>query len=42
LFGKYGRVDRVDMKSGYAFNYMEDERDAKDAIRGLDNTDFGR
>jgi len=42
LFGRYGRVDRVDMKSGYAFIYMEDERDAEDAIRGLDNTDFGR
>jgi hypothetical protein len=24
------------MKSGYAFNYMEDERDAEDAIRGLE------
>jgi len=42
LFGRYGRVDRVDMKSGYAFIYMEDERDAEDAIRGLDNTEFGR
>ncbi len=42
LFGRHGRVDRVDMKSGYAFIYMEDERDAEDAIRGLDNTEFGR
>ncbi|KAG7575153.1 RNA-binding domain superfamily [Arabidopsis suecica] len=41
LFSKYGRVDRVDMKSGYAFVYFEDERDAEDAIRGTDNTTFG-
>ncbi|KAI4371525.1 hypothetical protein MLD38_019747 [Melastoma candidum] len=42
LFKKYGRVDRVDMKSGYAFIYMEDERDADDAIRRLDRIEFGR
>ncbi|KAI4979207.1 hypothetical protein ZWY2020_015960 [Hordeum vulgare] len=41
-FGKYGRVERVDMKTGFAFVYMEDERDAEDAIRRLDRTDFGR
>ncbi|EFH58337.1 hypothetical protein ARALYDRAFT_483824 [Arabidopsis lyrata subsp. lyrata] len=41
LFSKYGRVERVDMKSGYAFVYFEDERDAEDAIRGTDNTTFG-
>ncbi|KAK4488692.1 hypothetical protein RD792_004468 [Penstemon davidsonii] len=76
LFSKYGRVERVDMKSGknllkladatidcncvmqllfcitsashashlssgFAFVYFEDERDAKDAIRDLDNTPFG-
>lgn len=41
LFSKYGRVDRVDMKSGFAFVYFEDERDADDAIRGLDNVPFG-
>jgi len=41
LFGKYGRVDRIDMKSGFAFIYMEDEQDAEDAIRGLDSTEFG-
>ncbi|CBI31839.3 unnamed protein product, partial [Vitis vinifera] len=27
---------------GFAFIYMEDERDAEDAIRGLDRTGFGR
>ncbi|XP_015888731.1 serine/arginine-rich splicing factor RS31 isoform X1 [Ziziphus jujuba] len=41
LFSKYGRVERVDMKSGFAFVYFEDERDAEDAIRGLDNRPFG-
>ncbi|XP_059449390.1 serine/arginine-rich splicing factor RS40 isoform X1 [Corylus avellana] len=42
LFGRYGKVERVDMKSGFAFIYMEDERDAEDAIRRLDRTEFGR
>ncbi|KAL4188184.1 hypothetical protein AMTRI_Chr09g42830 [Amborella trichopoda] len=42
LFNRYGKVDRVDMKSGFAFIYMEDERDAEDAIRGLDRMEFGR
>ncbi|CAL5397917.1 unnamed protein product [Camellia sinensis] len=77
LFKRYGRVDRVDMKSGitwnvhalyldewvhcisylvcaqeimilsdpvagFAFVYMEDERDAEDAIRRLDRIEFGR
>ncbi|KAH0902263.1 hypothetical protein HID58_041766 [Brassica napus] len=42
LFRKYGRVERVDMKAGFAFVYMENERDADDAIRGLDRIEFGR
>nr|XP_017258487.1 PREDICTED: serine/arginine-rich splicing factor RS31-like isoform X1 [Daucus carota subsp. sativus] len=42
LFKRYGNVTRVDMKSGFAFVYMEDERDAEDAIRRLDNIEFGR
>ncbi|RAL54138.1 hypothetical protein DM860_004609 [Cuscuta australis] len=42
LFRKYGRVERVDLKSGFAFIYMEDERDAEDAIRRLDRIEFGR
>ncbi|PKA53471.1 Arginine/serine-rich-splicing factor RSP31 [Apostasia shenzhenica] len=41
LFSRYGRVDRIDMKSGFAFVYFEDERDAEDAIRSLDNVPFG-
>lgn len=28
--------------TGFAFIYMEDERDAEDAIRGLDRREFGR
>ncbi|KAH7441387.1 hypothetical protein KP509_03G035700 [Ceratopteris richardii] len=28
--------------TGFAFVYMNDERDARDAIRGLDNREFGR
>ncbi|KAM1125625.1 hypothetical protein FF1_040900 [Malus domestica] len=35
LFSKYGRVERVDMKSGFAFVYFEDEQDAEDAICGM-------
>ncbi|WMV20416.1 hypothetical protein MTR67_013801 [Solanum verrucosum] len=42
LFKRYGKVDRVDMKSGFAFVYMDDERDAEDAIQGLDRIEFGR
>ncbi|KAL3604246.1 hypothetical protein D5086_005105 [Populus alba] len=41
LFSKYGKVERVDMKSGFAFVYFEDDRDAADAVRGLDNIPFG-
>ncbi|CAN8325902.1 unnamed protein product [Cochlearia groenlandica] len=42
LFRKYGKVERVDMKAGFAFVYMDDERDAEDAIRALDQIEFGR
>ncbi|GMH00552.1 hypothetical protein Nepgr_002391 [Nepenthes gracilis] len=42
FFRRYGKVDRVDMKSGFAFVYMEDERDAEDAVRRLDRVEFGR
>ncbi|XP_022979301.1 serine/arginine-rich splicing factor RS31A-like isoform X1 [Cucurbita maxima] len=41
LFAKYGRVERIDMKSGFAFVYFEEERDAEDSIRSLDNMPFG-
>ncbi|OIW06627.1 hypothetical protein TanjilG_04021 [Lupinus angustifolius] len=42
LFRRYGKVERVDMKSGFAFIYMEDDRDAEAAIRALDRVEFGR
>ncbi|RWW23472.1 hypothetical protein BHE74_00012224 [Ensete ventricosum] len=42
LLGRYGKVDRVDTKSGFAFIYMDDERDAGSAVRALDRTQFGR
>ncbi|CAA0842622.1 Serine/arginine-rich splicing factor RS40 [Striga hermonthica] len=42
LFRRYGRVERVDLKTGFAFIYMEDERGAEDAIRKLDQIQFGR
>ncbi|WIA10309.1 hypothetical protein OEZ86_000450 [Tetradesmus obliquus] len=41
MFEKFGRVQRIDMKTGFAFVYMEDERDGNDAIRALDRTEFG-
>ena len=31
-----------DWFTGFAFIYMEDERDAEDAIRALDRREFGR
>ncbi|CAI5463548.1 unnamed protein product [Closterium sp. Yama58-4] len=42
LFDRYGRISRVDMKTGFAFVYMDDERDGDDAIRALDGMEFGR
>ncbi|XP_062225129.1 serine/arginine-rich splicing factor RS31-like [Phragmites australis] len=41
LFYRYGRIERIDMKSGFAFVYFEDERDGDDAIRALDGYPFG-
>uniref|UniRef100_A0A0E0DA66 RRM domain-containing protein n=1 Tax=Oryza meridionalis TaxID=40149 RepID=A0A0E0DA66_9ORYZ len=41
LFYRYGRIDRIDMKSGFAFVYFEDERDGDEAIRALDGYPFG-
>ena len=29
-------------RTGFAFVYMDDDRDAEDAIRALDNLEFGR
>ncbi|KAK9863604.1 hypothetical protein WJX84_000557 [Apatococcus fuscideae] len=41
LFDRYGVIDRIDMKTGFAFVYMKDDRDAEDAIRALDRREFG-
>ncbi|KAL5082669.1 hypothetical protein RYX36_011090 [Vicia faba] len=42
LLRKYGKIDRVDLKYGFAFVYMEDEHGAEYAIRRLDQIEFGR
>ena len=43
---RFGDVNRrllnIFLLSGFAFVYMEDERDAADAIRSLDRVEFGR
>ncbi|PRQ58547.1 putative nucleotide-binding alpha-beta plait domain-containing protein [Rosa chinensis] len=41
LFSKFGKVDRVDMKTGFAFVYLDNDRDAEDAIHHLDDRPFG-
>eukprot|EP01137_Pigoraptor_chileana_P004483 Opistho-2@46186 len=40
LFRRYGRIVNVDLKNGFAFVEFEDDRDAEDAIRALDGTNF--
>lgn len=42
LFDDFGPIERVDMKSGYAFVFMRDSRDGDDAIHKLDGMEFGR
>ena len=42
--GIHGNISASDIgfvAAGFAFIYFEDERDAEDAIRGLDNRPFG-
>jgi len=41
LFEKYGLVERIDMKTGFAFVYMKNKRDAEDAIYYLDRKEWG-
>jgi arginine/serine-rich splicing factor 7 len=36
LFSKYGKIITCDLKQGYAFVEFDDERDAEDAVRGMD------
>jgi len=40
MFGKYGRIDRLELKYNYAFVEYEDNRDADDAIRDLDGREL--
>lgn len=40
MFSKYGKINHCDLKQGYAFVEFDDERDAEDAIRGLDGVDL--
>ncbi|KAK3246981.1 hypothetical protein CYMTET_43507 [Cymbomonas tetramitiformis] len=42
IFRKFGKVDHVAMKTGFAFVYMYDERDGELAISALDGLQRGR
>jgi len=39
-FSKYGKINAVDLKRGYAFVEYDDERDADDAIRAMDGNEL--
>lgn len=39
VFDEFGRIDRIDMKNGFAFVQYESARAATDAVKYLDNTD---
>jgi arginine/serine-rich splicing factor 4/5/6 len=39
-FSKYGRILKIDLKNGYGFVEYEHERDASDAIHGLNGADM--
>ena len=42
-FGKFGRIDKIwvaRQPPGFAFIDFEDDRDAEDAVKALDNTEI--
>eukprot|EP00026_Physarum_polycephalum_P015534 Phypoly_transcript_16240.p1 GENE.Phypoly_transcript_16240~~Phypoly_transcript_16240.p1 ORF type:complete len:131 (+),score=14.48 Phypoly_transcript_16240:37-393(+) len=39
LFSKYGKIINCELKHGYAFVEFDDDRDAEDAIRGMDGVE---
>ncbi|GLC40700.1 hypothetical protein PLESTB_000031300 [Pleodorina starrii] len=41
LMEKYGPVDKIDMKQGFAFVYMRYKEDGDEAVRRLDRTEWG-
>ncbi|KAF5833569.1 hypothetical protein DUNSADRAFT_10060 [Dunaliella salina] len=41
MFYAYGDIDRIDMKTGFCFVYMKDDREAERAIRKLDGREVG-
>eukprot|EP00274_Cyanoptyche_gloeocystis_P007723 CAMPEP_0196666746 /NCGR_PEP_ID=MMETSP1086-20130531/64689_1 /TAXON_ID=77921 /ORGANISM="Cyanoptyche gloeocystis , Strain SAG4.97" /LENGTH=259 /DNA_ID=CAMNT_0042003983 /DNA_START=84 /DNA_END=864 /DNA_ORIENTATION=+ len=41
LFDRKGRIKRVEMKTGFAFVFYEDHRDARDAVKDYDGYEFG-
>merc|ERR550532_113849 len=40
-FESYGDVESVDIKDGFAFVIMKEQRDADDAVSGLNSKDIG-
>ncbi|CAG8629292.1 17361_t:CDS:2, partial [Racocetra fulgida] len=42
IFDKYGRLNRLEVKRGYAFVEYQDERDASDAMKETDGLAIGQ